>query len=81
MAEGSSLITFTIQYNQVEQLRKNHQKAEELLLEMSKRKGFEAAFAEPLFLTWPLARFGKTKLTFYTHLMINLDFFIVCSLQ
>jgi hypothetical protein len=39
-------------------LKKNSKKAEELLLEMSKRKGFEAAFAEPLFLTWPLARFG-----------------------
>ncbi|KAK9894162.1 hypothetical protein P389DRAFT_174166 [Cystobasidium minutum MCA 4210] len=43
--------------NQVDQLKKNSKKAEELLLEMSKRKGFEAAFAEPLFLTWPLARF------------------------
>lgn len=81
MAEGSPLIVFTIQYNQVEQLKKNHQKAEELLLEMSKRKGLEAAFAEPLFLTWPLARFGKTKLSFYSHIIISLDFFIVCSLQ
>lgn len=52
------ILTLFKQVNQVDQLRKNSKKAEELLLEMSKRKGFEAAFADPLFLTWPLARFG-----------------------
>ena len=50
------------QTRQYELLKAIRRQLSELLQEMCRRKSFEAAIEEPLFLTWSLSKFGRRSL-------------------